>query len=1719
LVRRRCRRSVFTSSQLTGTFEAGMSSYYNEGRDRGGYNGRAGDGGGRRGRGDAYESRDGGREDQRGSERRRPLSRSPRRSTRQPSARGGSDGPRRSGAQQQDVVSQEDPESGYSSGEDARSGEPAPRAVLKPKGSGQASASKAKAADSTRGDSSSQAKEAEHLSLSSCRDRTISAIVKGTYTLFSRNHDRPVYKKDEKSSVRQSSEMDVFIYFWDERDGPDLCGWWISPSVGGDEVWAYHSSRTALKPPPGGWNVPHDGETDSTFSITPSGKDEVVASSARQRRDRSTSVKKEVPKDTAQAPRSERRERGDRRADVQASKSPEVKPPAEPSSERREKGSVAADSQMSKYLQARGEKNEERPKERKEDTPTKSSELKPAESKHSLFAEIFEKRLADARRERRQRGAASAEEPKRAPEKQEEAEPKVEEKKVEEPKVEVKEKEEQKPKEDPDEKTAQKADDEGKAGEESEDYESYENEEEEEKEDRKKPTREDKRNREEEPAEDKRRRKDREEPRGEDRRPRRDRDEPRGEDERPRGAREDPRLKGDRRRHEDGRRGDVDDRRCRGEERRGNDRRGPDDRRRRDDDRPMRDNRRRHDDFLGDDQIRSRERRRDDDQRRPYDEPPGRRGERGGDFHRRRRDDDPRREDQRHRRRPDNEEEDNMRSRGDRGDRGSRRPRGDDDERDDNFRGREDRRGERRRRGDDEPPDSARTPRRDDRRDERRDDDAEPPRSREQRPRDRDERRPPEDDDEPLKRHPPKPAEEEKPKARSKTRSPRKEPERREKSMTRSPSSQRRRREQQKQDKREDRFSEKEERDTPKADVQDKGSPKRDEPRSKDDDKPQDKADEKARVEKEEDQKAKPTEEDLRKAKEEEMKKLEEELQRKRDEKRKIEDEKRKAEDEARFAQEAEKRKAEAEKRKAEEEEKKKKEEEDKKRQEEELLAIKQQESTLKVLAVLQKLASTTPSNFEALQKECDDILKAELENCGPQRELLEAEARQVVSYAKHYVNQELENKKKQQELKEQEGRVLQDLEDLVCAAEKAAEDVQALAVPFDQGEDLDADAVASTAVIVDRKGRAAMKACSKCADFITERKGMIEKAEQAQKEKGEESKLKAVLPRIRKATAVTATAFQHAKEKKEFIKTRRAKKWFSEKCSKMFAKYDKDGDGFLKNDEIAAYAKSEFGFDIPQESLDRIRSMLVSFGDVGISFEKFPLMRNAVGIARNEVIVKRRKVDRQSREEFVEEKRQALKKDLQKSVSVMREQDDNIKKVEVEAKALVSESAGMQPELFQQRLHNLIAVMAEIGKLMLSHKEIGQKISKEVKDLPELSSELNPGISEIFKRLADYENRLEQTGTVVSAARQMAVYVSLLEYERLWREVVVGLRVCLEQQARPIEELYDTIAVRGGDTISTVQIHAFLLDHHCALEKDKVDKVFGRWALTQQNALASALRKKAEAEAANQAKNKASAANEEGEEAEKVSKEDLLAMNVPVLKTMCKSRKLPDTGDKDELVNRLHASYTADSGGTGKADGGAKATPGGTGQEDLQMGTLLIDSTIRLTRAEFMSTIRMYYKVVRQCVLSDHLLIDQSKQLRHLQVGELIDVHRGPAIEPNVKIYRIQGRVIKDAMPGWSTIAGNQGITFLQLIGRVFKVRKEVALTGDLKDVEGAPLLRNLQEGEYIEVLEFAWTSRSALGVLRVQVRVEHDQSFGWVTVRSNDGTVYLEELMTETT
>lgn len=172
------------------------------------------------------------------------------------------------------------------------------------------------------------------------------------------------------------------------------------------------------------------------------------------------------------------------------------------------------------------------------------------------------------------------------------------------------------------------------------------------------------------------------------------------------------------------------------------------------------------------------------------------------------------------------------------------------------------------------------------------------------------------------------------------------------------------------------------------------------------------------------------------------------------------------------------------------------------------------------------------------------------------------------------------------------------------------------------------------------------------------------------------------------------------------------------------------------------------------------------------------------------------------------------------------------------------------------------------------------------------------------------------------------------------------------------------------------------------------------------------------------------------------------------------------------------------------------------------------------LTKEKFGHLVRLFMKVAKDTVITEGLSIKEGKTIRRLEVGEVLEILEGPIEEDSIKIQRMRVKVMKDDLEGWVTLAGNQGTSFLEEGGNIFKVVAETILTEAFAlDGSGAKeackklrdSTRKLKVGEIVEVRE--WEKKEAKsGLMRMKCRVQADGVVGWVTTVGNTGTVFLE-------
>ncbi|CAK9009093.1 unnamed protein product [Durusdinium trenchii] len=89
----------------------------------------------------------------------------------------------------------------------------------------------------------------------------------GDYVEKGVNHGRKYFQKVPAKNAGPDY-VEVFLYYWDNRDGASFEGWWFGNKLGGTQVWS-HVADKGLIPPSVGWKIPWDGQVRSTLQLGP----------------------------------------------------------------------------------------------------------------------------------------------------------------------------------------------------------------------------------------------------------------------------------------------------------------------------------------------------------------------------------------------------------------------------------------------------------------------------------------------------------------------------------------------------------------------------------------------------------------------------------------------------------------------------------------------------------------------------------------------------------------------------------------------------------------------------------------------------------------------------------------------------------------------------------------------------------------------------------------------------------------------------------------------------------------------------------------------------------------------------------------------------------------------------------------------------------------------------------------------------------------------------------------------------------------------------------------------------------------------------------------------------------------------------------------------------------------------------------------------------------
>eukprot|EP00746_Dinoflagellata_sp_MGD_P125903 gnl/MRDRNA2_/MRDRNA2_60792_c0_seq2.p1 gnl/MRDRNA2_/MRDRNA2_60792_c0~~gnl/MRDRNA2_/MRDRNA2_60792_c0_seq2.p1 ORF type:complete len:1843 (+),score=571.54 gnl/MRDRNA2_/MRDRNA2_60792_c0_seq2:92-5620(+) len=131
-----------------------------------------------------------------------------------------------------------------------------------------------------------------------------------------------------------------------------------------------------------------------------------------------------------------------------------------------------------------------------------------------------------------------------------------------------------------------------------------------------------------------------------------------------------------------------------------------------------------------------------------------------------------------------------------------------------------------------------------------------------------------------------------------------------------------------------------------------------------------------------------------------------------------------------------------------------------------------------------------------------------------------------------------------------------------------------------------------------------------------------------------------------------------------------------------------------------------------------------------------------------------------------------------------------------------------------------------------------------------------------------------------------------------------------------------------------------------------------------------------------------------------------------------------------------------------------------------------------------------------------------KGEEVRKLKSHEVLEVIEGPIAEKGGDLIRIQGKAKADGKVGWLTIKDPTGAVYAEKDAK-YKCVQTIALTDDL-DVMKSKVIRKIEVGELLCKLEGPVTSS---GASRIRGKADKDGAEGWITIKGNAGTSYVEE------
>jgi len=135
------------------------------------------------------------------------------------------------------------------------------------------------------------------------------------------------------------------------------------------------------------------------------------------------------------------------------------------------------------------------------------------------------------------------------------------------------------------------------------------------------------------------------------------------------------------------------------------------------------------------------------------------------------------------------------------------------------------------------------------------------------------------------------------------------------------------------------------------------------------------------------------------------------------------------------------------------------------------------------------------------------------------------------------------------------------------------------------------------------------------------------------------------------------------------------------------------------------------------------------------------------------------------------------------------------------------------------------------------------------------------------------------------------------------------------------------------------------------------------------------------------------------------------------------------------------------------------------------------------------------------------------AKKIRQVARGEVLELLEGPREETPEPELIMRCVASRDGANGWITLRDASGKDIAAPSKGLFVCKSTIAMT-DVFDIKDCQVVRKVDVGEILEVVGER-KEDSAVEISRLEFKAVKDGKTGWVTLRGNQGTIFLEPSM----